>query len=73
MNPLCENDTPYFLIITLGCQSMIQVIQENEWDTTSKMGLRTKPHPAVALILQHLWFEAHAFDVVGSAGEEETW
>lgn len=34
------------------------------------MRLRIKPHPAVALILQHLRFEAHAFDVVGSAGEK---
>lgn len=35
------------------------------------MKLRIKPHPAVALILQHLRFEARSFDVAGSAGERK--
>lgn len=35
------------------------------------MELRIKPHPAVALILQHLRFEARGFDVVASVGERK--
>ena len=30
-----------------------------------------KPHPAVALILRHLRYEARSFDVVGSAGKKK--
>lgn len=44
--------------------------QVRERDATSKMGLRIKPHRAVALILQHLRFEVDAFDVAGSAGRK---
>lgn len=35
------------------------------------MAENENPHPAVALILQHLRFEAHPFDVAASAGERD--
>lgn len=75
---LCENeDTPYFQFKQWTPRATDPryrlETQVSERDTTSKMRLRIKPHPAVALILQHLRFEAHSFDVVGSAGEKETW
>lgn len=35
------------------------------------MRQRIKPHPAVALILQHLRSEARTFDAVGAVGEKK--
>lgn len=68
----CDNgDPPCFQLSSGHCgftDPCYRLVSER--DATSKMRLRMKPRPAVALILQHLRCEARSFDAVGSAEEK---